>query len=131
VHSLPRSLLHSILPKVLKLLVFLHPTENQTTAMISVCFIILAVIYGLVTNRFGIKTLPAVAAWLGKVGKKKQDVLYSNGIYALRNIDSACFYYRWKAFRYDLACSKRNVLGKLGSVAFCYSNGCSCDCTCS
>ena len=71
-HSLPRSLLHSRLPKVLKLLVFLHPTENQTTAMIPVCFIILAVIYGLVTNRFGIKTLPAVAAWLGKVGKNNK-----------------------------------------------------------
>lgn len=37
----------------------LNPTENQTTAMISVCFIILAVIYGLATNRFGVKTLPA------------------------------------------------------------------------
>ena len=37
----------------------LHPNNNQTTAMISVCFIFLAVIYGIVTNRFGVKTLPA------------------------------------------------------------------------
>ncbi len=35
------------------------PTGNQTTAMISVLFIVLAVIYGLVTNRFGVKTVPA------------------------------------------------------------------------
>ena len=36
-----------------------NPTGNQTTAMISLLFIVLAVIYGFVTNRFGIKTLPA------------------------------------------------------------------------
>lgn len=36
-----------------------NPTNNQTTAMISVLFIVLAVVYGIVTNRFGIKTLPA------------------------------------------------------------------------
>lgn len=36
-----------------------HPTDNQATAMISVLFILLAVIYGFVTNRLGIKTLPA------------------------------------------------------------------------
>lgn len=35
------------------------PTGNQTTAMISVLFIVLAIIYGIVTNRFGVKTLPA------------------------------------------------------------------------
>ena len=35
------------------------PTGNQTTAMISLLFIVLAVIYGMLTNRFGIKTLPA------------------------------------------------------------------------
>ena len=39
-----------------------NPTGNQTTAMISVLFIVLAVIYGIVTNRFGIKTLPATIA---------------------------------------------------------------------
>ncbi|MCD7885015.1 MAG: carbon starvation protein A [Lachnospiraceae bacterium] len=36
-----------------------NPTGNQTTAMISLLFIVLAVIYGLVTNRFGVKTTPA------------------------------------------------------------------------
>ena len=35
------------------------PTNNQTTAMISVLFIVLAIIYGIITNRFGVKTLPA------------------------------------------------------------------------
>lgn len=36
-----------------------NPTGNQTTAMISLLFIVLAVIYGLLTNRFGMKTVPA------------------------------------------------------------------------
>ena len=36
-----------------------NPTGNQTTAMISVLFIVLAIIYGILTNRFGVKTLPA------------------------------------------------------------------------
>lgn len=36
-----------------------NPTGNQTTAMISVLFIVLAVIYGIITNKFGVKTLPA------------------------------------------------------------------------
>lgn len=44
----------------------LNPTNNQTTAMISVLFIVLAVIYGLLTNRFGVKTLPATI--LGIIG---------------------------------------------------------------
>lgn len=35
------------------------PTGNQTTAMISLLFIILAIIYGYITNRMGIGTLPA------------------------------------------------------------------------
>ncbi|MCH5293388.1 MAG: carbon starvation protein A [Treponema sp.] len=35
------------------------PTGNQTTAMISMCFIVLAVVYGFLTNRFGLGTLPA------------------------------------------------------------------------
>ncbi|MBQ7678985.1 MAG: carbon starvation protein A, partial [Butyrivibrio sp.] len=35
------------------------PTGNQTTAMISVLFILLAILYGMLTNRFGIKTGPA------------------------------------------------------------------------
>ncbi len=37
----------------------LQPTGNETTAIISLLFIILAIIYGLVTNRMGVKTLPA------------------------------------------------------------------------
>ena len=40
------------------------PTGNQTTAMISVLFIVLAVIYGFVTNRLGLKTVPATIAGL-------------------------------------------------------------------
>lgn len=35
------------------------PTGNETTAIISLMFIALAIVYGLVTNRLGIKTLPA------------------------------------------------------------------------
>ncbi len=35
------------------------PTGNETTAIISLMFIVLAIIYGLVTNRLGVKTLPA------------------------------------------------------------------------
>lgn len=35
------------------------PTGNQTTAMISLLFIVLAIIYGYITNRLGVKTLPA------------------------------------------------------------------------
>ena len=35
------------------------PTGNQTTAMISVLFILLAVVYGILTNRIGMKTGPA------------------------------------------------------------------------
>lgn len=35
------------------------PTGNQTTAMISLLFIVLAVIYGYLTNRMGVGTLPA------------------------------------------------------------------------
>lgn len=49
-------------------------TGNQTTAMVSVLFIILAIIYGLLTNRAGLGTVPATiiglvgvvaAIWLG------------------------------------------------------------------
>ena len=36
-----------------------NPTGSQTTAMISLLFIVLAIIYGLLTNRCGVKTLPA------------------------------------------------------------------------
>lgn len=41
-------------------------TGNQTTAMISMLFIILAIIYGLLTNRAGLKTVPATI--IGLVG---------------------------------------------------------------
>jgi len=43
-----------------------NPNGNQTTAMISFLFIILAIIYGLLTNRAGVKTLPATI--IGIVG---------------------------------------------------------------
>ena len=38
------------------------PTNNQTTAMISLLFIVIAVIYGYVTNKMNVKTLPASIA---------------------------------------------------------------------
>lgn len=36
-----------------------NPTGNQTTAIISLLFIVLAIIYGILTNRMGLGTLPA------------------------------------------------------------------------
>ena len=36
-----------------------NPEGTETTAIISLLFIVLAIIYGVVTNRFGVKTLPA------------------------------------------------------------------------
>lgn len=49
----------------------LNPSSNQTTAMISLCFIVLAVFYGILTNKCGVKTLPAtiigIAAIVGIV----------------------------------------------------------------
>lgn len=36
-----------------------NPTGNQTTAIISLLFIVLAILYGILTNRCGLKTLPA------------------------------------------------------------------------
>ncbi|MDE7228007.1 MAG: carbon starvation protein A [Treponemataceae bacterium] len=44
-----------------------HPNGNQTTAMISLLFIILAVVYGFLTNRCGIKTLPATIIGLAGI----------------------------------------------------------------
>ena len=35
------------------------PTGNETTAMVSMLFIILAIVYGILTNKAGLKTLPA------------------------------------------------------------------------
>ena len=43
-----------------------NPTPNQTTAIISVLFILLAVVYGVLTNKCGLKTLPATI--IGIVG---------------------------------------------------------------
>ena len=43
-----------------------HPNNNQATAMISLLFILLAVCYGVLTNRFGVKT--GVATAIGIVG---------------------------------------------------------------
>ena len=46
-----------------------NPTGNQTTAIISVLFIVLAVIYGILTNRLGLKVLPAtIIGIIGIVG---------------------------------------------------------------
>ena len=42
------------------------PTGNQTTAIISLLFIVLAVVYGILTNKCGMKTLPATI--IGIVG---------------------------------------------------------------
>jgi len=36
-----------------------NPNGNQTTAMISLLFIVLAIVYGILTNKCGLKTLPA------------------------------------------------------------------------
>jgi len=44
----------------------LNPNNNQATAMISLLFILLAVCYGIMTTRFGMKTGPATA--IGIVG---------------------------------------------------------------
>ncbi|MBQ8679511.1 MAG: carbon starvation protein A [Treponema sp.] len=43
-----------------------NPTGNQTTAIISLLFIVLAVVYGILTNKCGMKTLPATI--IGIVG---------------------------------------------------------------
>ena len=40
------------------------PSGNQTTAMISLLFIVLAIIYGYITNRLGVGTLPATIGGL-------------------------------------------------------------------
>ena len=43
-----------------------NPSGNETTAMISMIFIVLAIIYGFITNRLGMKTLPATI--IGLIG---------------------------------------------------------------
>lgn len=51
-----------------------NPTGNQTTALVSVLFIVLAIIYGILTNKCGLSTVPAtiigiagivLSIWLG------------------------------------------------------------------
>ncbi len=44
-----------------------NPNGNQTTAMISLCFIVLAIIYGILTNKCGLKTLPATLIGLAGI----------------------------------------------------------------
>ena len=43
-----------------------NPTGNETTAMVSVLFIILAIIYGMMTTKLGLKTVPATI--IGQIG---------------------------------------------------------------
>ena len=45
----------------------LHPNNNQTTAMVSVLFILLAIIYGMLTNKGGMKTGPATVIGIGGI----------------------------------------------------------------
>ena len=43
-----------------------NPTGNETTAMVSILFIVLAIIYGLLTTKMGMKTVPATV--IGLIG---------------------------------------------------------------
>ena len=43
-----------------------NPTGNETTAMVSILFIILAIIYGMLTTKMGMKTAPATV--IGLIG---------------------------------------------------------------
>ena len=43
-----------------------NPTGNETTAMISMLFIVLAIIYGMLTTKMGLKTVPATI--IGLIG---------------------------------------------------------------
>ena len=43
-----------------------NPTGNETTAMVSVLFIVLAIIYGMLTTKMGMKTVPATV--IGLIG---------------------------------------------------------------
>ena len=61
-----------------------NPTGNQSTAMISLLFIVLAVIYGYVTNRMGVKTLPATIG--GIIGIVAITVLGLNIGFAMNRI---------------------------------------------
>ncbi len=44
-----------------------NPTGNETTAIISLGFIVLAIVYGILTNRCGMKTLPATLIGIGGI----------------------------------------------------------------
>ncbi|MBQ0162378.1 MAG: carbon starvation protein A [Treponema sp.] len=44
-----------------------NPNGNQTTAIISLLFIVLAIIYGILTNKVGMKTLPATIIGLAGI----------------------------------------------------------------
>ncbi len=59
-------------------------TGNETTAIISVLFIVLAIIYGLLTNRAGMKTLPATI--IGIVGIIVCTILGLNVGFAMNRI---------------------------------------------
>ncbi len=59
-------------------------TGNETTAIISVLFIVLAIIYGLLTNRAGMKTLPATI--IGIVGIILCTILGLNVGFAMNRI---------------------------------------------
>ena len=61
-----------------------NPTGNQSTAMISLLFIVLAIIYGYVTNRMGVKTLPATIG--GIIGIVAITVLGLNVGFAMNRI---------------------------------------------
>lgn len=61
-----------------------NPTGNQSTAMISLLFIVLAVIYGYVTNRMGVKILPATIG--GIIGIVAITVLGLNVGFAMNRI---------------------------------------------
>jgi len=58
-----------------------HPTNNQTTAIISLLFILLAVCYGVLTNRFGMKTVTATV--IGIIGIVAIDALGLNVGFAM------------------------------------------------
>ena len=61
-----------------------NPTGNQTTAIISVLFIVLALIYGVLTNRFGMKTVPATV--IGIIGIVLMVVLGLNVGFAMNRV---------------------------------------------
>ncbi len=64
--------------------VTVNPTGNQTTAMISMLFILLAVLYGWATHRLGLKTLPATG--IGIIGVAVITVIGLNAGLALTRV---------------------------------------------